>query len=199
MRTSPPSSRRAYHHGDLRNRLLEAARRQIELAGPESISLRELARSLGVSHNAPSRHFSSREALLAALAEIGFGELKSAMAGEREGPPDQLVARLGRTYVRFGMRNHALYRVMFDSGIERSRHPSLAAEAKSAFQLLLAAVGGTHPASHIRAHAAWALVHGLVELLSPMNDGGAGSDLADLVVEEAVSVFQSGIGARPYV
>lgn len=82
----------AYHHGNLRATLLEAAERSLRENGAEQLSLRELAREAGVSHAAPRRHFADRQALLDALAESGFArlgaELRTARdaAGEAFGP-----------------------------------------------------------------------------------------------------------------
>ena len=107
---------RAYHHGNLRAALLEEAEKSVREQGIERLSLRELARQLGVSHAAPRRHFHDRQALLYALAEAGFTrlgtELRRAMtrAGEEFEPRLQATAS---AYVRFATRDAALLDLMF--------------------------------------------------------------------------------------
>ncbi|MCK1815035.1 TetR/AcrR family transcriptional regulator [Streptomyces sp. XM4011] len=106
----------AYHHGNLRATLLEAAERSLRENGAEQLSLRELAREAGVSHAAPRRHFADRQALLDALAESGFArlgaELRTARdaAGEAFGPRLHAVAV---AYLRFATEDAALLEVMF--------------------------------------------------------------------------------------
>lgn len=101
----------AYHHGNLREALLERAAIVIAESGVEAVSLRGLARDLGVSHAAPSRHFSDRRALLAELAKDGFRRSAEEMAAGADAAGPDPVARyraLGRAYVRFA-REHPSY------------------------------------------------------------------------------------------
>ncbi|HEX4926628.1 MAG TPA: TetR/AcrR family transcriptional regulator [Burkholderiales bacterium] len=149
-----------YHHGDLRPTLLRAGQALLEKAGPDTLSLRELARRAGVSHNAPYRHFSDREALLAALAADGFRRLGEALAttSGRE---------TGLAYVRFALEHPQLFRLMFGGRLRFSRHPALSEAAAQPYQALLAAFRA-QPAiadPDKAAAAAWALVHGLAHLL----------------------------------
>src|SRR5271166_2750989 len=92
---------RSYHHGNLKQALLEASLDIIRKAGPGAFTLREVARRAGVSHNAPYRHFRDKEALLAALAAEGFDRLTAAMAKAVESATSALERfRLaGRGYV----------------------------------------------------------------------------------------------------
>lgn len=134
-------SRAAYHHGNLRAALLERAEQMLEFVGPHELSLRELARSVGVSHGAPRRHFADRQALLDALAETGFerlgqeldaaaaraglpwpGDEHAEAAEGREGAgymePDaaEFVRRLSlfaHTWVEFALRHAPLLELMF--------------------------------------------------------------------------------------
>src|SRR5207302_998137 len=87
-----------YHHGDLRTALLRAAGKRLEKQGIATLSLREAARRVGVSHNAPYRHFADREALPAALAAQGFDMLGQAMRG-------QTGRGMGEAYVRFALQH----------------------------------------------------------------------------------------------
>ncbi|USA03975.1 TetR/AcrR family transcriptional regulator [Streptomyces lydicamycinicus] len=106
---------RRYHHGDLRAALLTRAEQTLREKGPGALSLRELARDLGVSHAAPSRHFKDKQALLDALALAGFDRLDETLAASRE--PDATFAdRLGgfvRAYVDFAVANAQLIDLMY--------------------------------------------------------------------------------------
>src|SRR5271165_3936717 len=108
-------ARRSYHHGDLRNALLDAARGILEEESLAALSLRAVARRAGVSHAAPYRHFPSHEALLAELAIEGFVELKDSLskACPAGGPTDDRIAKIGAAYMRFVARRPALVRLMF--------------------------------------------------------------------------------------
>src|SRR5271168_4580796 len=107
---------RPYHHGNLRTALLAQAARTVRECGVQAVSLRELARDVGVSHGAPRRHFPDRQALLDALAEAGFArlgaELQSAIDGAGGDFPSRLLAT-ATTYVRFATRDPALLELMF--------------------------------------------------------------------------------------
>jgi AcrR family transcriptional regulator len=105
----------AYHHGNLREALLDRAAKVIAEQGVEAVSLRALARDLGVSHAAPSRHFADRRALLCELAKQGFRRSAEAMAAGAEAAGDDPVARyraLGRSYVRFARDNPSYFRAI---------------------------------------------------------------------------------------
>jgi len=113
-----PVSDRPYHHGNLRTALLEQAQRTVRERGAQELSLRELAREVGVSHGAPRRHFSDRQALLDALAEAGFERLGAELRSAVDDAGDDFGARLRATaaaYVRFATRDAALLELMFAS------------------------------------------------------------------------------------
>lgn len=112
MRTRP------YHHGNLRVALLLEAERTLREGGVDALSLRELARAVGVSHAAPRRHFADRSALLAALAEAGFERLgdelrRAAAAPGPDAPFDVRLRSAARAYVRFATDDAALLGLMF--------------------------------------------------------------------------------------
>ncbi|MFJ4694397.1 TetR/AcrR family transcriptional regulator [Streptomyces sp. NPDC088766] len=114
------TGRRPYHHGNLRTDLLDAAERSLRAHGAEQLSLRDLARDVGVSHAAPRRHFADRRALLDALAESGFKRLGEQLraAVNEIGDEDDLPARLhafASAYVRFATENAALTGLMHSS------------------------------------------------------------------------------------
>ena len=109
---------RPYHHGHLRAALLDAAERGLREHGADQLSLRDLAREIGVSHAAPRRHFPDRQALLDALAEVGFARLdatlRTALAGTNEDFPSRVRATM-TAYIRFATENAALLELMYTS------------------------------------------------------------------------------------
>ncbi|SCE35225.1 transcriptional regulator, TetR family [Streptomyces sp. SolWspMP-5a-2] len=107
---------RRYHHGDLRAALLARAEETLRERGPAALSLRELARDLGVSHAAPSRHFKDKQALLDALALDGFERLAATAEASQKGVGDPFAERLRalvRAYVRFAADNAELLDLMY--------------------------------------------------------------------------------------
>lgn len=149
-----------YHHGDLRAALRQAASELIAEQGLGSLSLREVARRAGVSHNAPYRHFPDRDSLLAELAAEGFRQLGEAMAGKQG-------RDRGEAYVRFALENPSRFRLMFGGQLEIGKHADLRAAATRTYEGLVEAFraqpGIADPQT--AAAAAWALVHGLAQLL----------------------------------
>ncbi|MCW7946391.1 TetR family transcriptional regulator [Streptomyces hygroscopicus] len=109
-------TRRRYHHGDLRAALLARAQETLREKGPAALSLRELARDLGVSHAAPSRHFKDKQALLDALALTGFDRLAEIITASQEGVGESFAERfaaVARAYVGFATANAELLDVMY--------------------------------------------------------------------------------------
>ena len=121
------NERRPYHHGDLRSALLQAGSAMLERVGPEVLSMRELARAVGVSNNAPRRHFPSKQHLLDALALDGFerlgSDLREALAVEEPSFETRLI-RLAHANIRFATRHRALFRLMFVA----KQHPHVSPE-----------------------------------------------------------------------
>jgi AcrR family transcriptional regulator len=167
--------REGYHHGNLRQALIDAALAMIAERGPQGFSLAELARELGVSPAAPYRHFRDRGALLAEIAQRGFeifeGELMGAWDGGRPAPARALV-RCGRAYLAFARRQPALYAVMFESGLPMDSDAGLLRASERAFGVLLtgaealcAAVPPQRrpPAMMVALHV-WSLAHGIASL-----------------------------------
>lgn len=149
-----------YHHGDLRAALLEAASEILSDQGVGELSLREVARRAGVSHNAPYRHFPDRDSLLAELATEGFRRLGAAMAGKRG-------REMGEAYVRFALDNPNLFRLMFGGQLQAGRHPGLRVAANATYEALVEAFRAQPGVADagMAAAAAWSLVHGLAQLL----------------------------------
>jgi AcrR family transcriptional regulator len=167
MSPSKAPARDDYHHGDLRRELIEIAREIVASKGPAGVSIREVARLAGVSHNAPYRHFESREHLLSAVAAVGFRELEQQLkSAASKVPPEQRLNALGRAYLRFALSNRGLYLLMFGSDLDKTGDDELGEASRAAFAQLdasIAARGGIEPSAG--ATAAWAFVHGLAHLI----------------------------------
>jgi AcrR family transcriptional regulator len=165
--------RKPYHHGNLRETLLEAAIHLIGEVGPTAFTLREVARRAGVSHNAPYRHFRDKDDLLAAVATEGFRELTKTMveaAARQSGPLDRLK-HAGRAYVAFALRRPEHFTVMFDAPSSKSKHPDSAEAAEQAFGTLLNFVKNCQDDRQLPsgdtlelALLAWTMVHGIAKL-----------------------------------
>jgi AcrR family transcriptional regulator len=129
---------RPYHHGNLRTALLEQAERTVRERGVAELSLRELARDVGVSHAAPRRHFADRQALLDALAEAGFERLGAEMRAAIKRAGDEFEPRLraiAAAYIRFATRDAALLELMFTS-----KHGSASGHLEQAAERAFAAM-----------------------------------------------------------
>lgn len=153
----------SYHHGDLRNALRQSAREILEEEGLPALSLRAVARRVGVSHAAPYRHFPNHEALLADLAVEGFSELREAIASAGAAPGGQAdkMAEIGAAYMRFAVRRPALARLMFGSQMpNRSDFPPLGEAAEAVGAEIGKALGDS-----VLGLAVWGAVHGLTMLV----------------------------------
>jgi len=154
---------RGYHHGDLRNGLLEAARTILEEESLSALTLRAVARKAGVSHAAPYRHFPNHEALLVELSIEGFDELREALAeaAKAQGTECDKIATIGAAYMRFVAQRPALARLMFGSQLpNRDQFPALGLKADS----IGSEIGATLHDSALGL-AVWASVHGLAMLV----------------------------------
>ena len=171
-----------YHHGDLRNALLETALRLVSERGPEGFSLREAARAVGVSPGAAYRHFADKAALLGALSLDGHAGLAAAMeralarAAGTPGSASHAVASflaIGSAYVEFAMAHPSQFRVMFGPcKPSKDDLACLAAQGRDTYRILVDVLDGLVTGGVIRAEArpgaelpAWSVVHGLASLL----------------------------------
>lgn len=165
---------KAYHHGDLRRALLDAAEAELAEKGPDGFSLRSVARRAGVSHAAPAHHFADVDALLKGLAQVGFERLTAAMREEQEqagrDPAEQFKAS-GLGYVRFAIANPHLFHLMFGARMAGEIPVEMARAGDAAFSVLLNAVAKLHGQDVLRTEegwvavtAAWSLVHGFAHL-----------------------------------
>ncbi len=158
-----------YHHGDLRDALVEAALREVERAGPEAVSISALAKKLGVSQPAPYRHFADREALLAAVTAAAFRQFSAALR-QSIGKPSRRskLSRLASATLDFGLRRNGVYRLMFASRIMACapKDTELHAAAMETFDLVLEAMEAPAVGFLRERHALkiWAALHGVVML-----------------------------------
>ncbi|MGH2866811.1 MAG: TetR/AcrR family transcriptional regulator [Solirubrobacteraceae bacterium] len=178
------TSKATYHHGDLRAALVRAAMELLEESGETELSLRAVARRAGVSPAAPYRHYADREALVSAVAAVGYQELATQLAAAHPSPsnPDEL-ARVAIAYVQFALERPALFRIMFGEPCDRDNDERVAATA-AVSQYVRAIVERTFPQADADAlaTAVWALVHGLAFLfLDGKLDASTPQHVADRV------------------
>jgi AcrR family transcriptional regulator len=174
--------RTAYHHGDLRAALVEAALKAVDREG-ELPSWRALARTCGVSSSSPYRHFASLEALAAAVATECFrrllgGVVEALTRMDYDRGPTHVFAEGLRAYIRFGTKHPAWYELMFGGRFSFDAYPEAEQAATQSYAALEAGVAicGVRGAERTKAVAftAWVALHGLVDLLSRVKVGSRG-------------------------
>ena len=155
---------------DLRQKVLQASLALIEEGGLDRLSMREVARKSGVSHQAPYYYFGDREAILAAIAGEGFSKLGRAVDRARSDPAKALEA-IGRAYVGFALRHPAYFQAMFRAdAVPLDRYPDVRKLEDEAFGKLVEEIGKAFPDQLSAARltisiACWAMVHGLATLI----------------------------------
>lgn len=175
-KTVPPPLpvKAAYHHGDLRRSLMDAALGLVATNGVQGFTLREAARAANVSHNAPYRHFPSRTHLLIELAIEGQGLLLKALqsAVARVADHTDRVQRLGIGYMEFAIAHAAHFRIMFSSDVARNRTEALTAAQNATFQFFESELQASEQAGVIRTGAVqqhalvgWSAIHGAAMLV----------------------------------
>jgi AcrR family transcriptional regulator len=189
---------RPYHHGSLRTALLAHAERTVRERGVQDLSLRELAREIGVSHGAPRRHFPDRQALLDALAEAGFARLGTELRSAVNGADEDFPARLRATaaaYVRFATRDAALLELMF-AGKHREPSGALHEAAERAFSVMLELIeqgqadGVVQPGEPERVGLVlFATIQGIAALVT---GGMVDTEQLDELVTDAIAYFLRG-------
>ena len=199
-------AKRPYHHGNLRQALIDAAVELIEERGVSALTLREVARRVGVTHAAPQRHFADRAALVAAVAEQGFRGLRAHMEAVRAAAPGkdagQRLRALGVAYIEYGLAHPAHLRVMYSPELaDKSRHPQLAAAAQQVHQTLVQQIGAAQRAGAVAAgdpdelsFAAWSMVHGCTVLLI---EGQARGRPRRALIDGVMNRLHSGLAPRP--
>jgi len=172
-----PAGRGRYHHGGLRDALIETAAELLGEGGAAAFSMAEASRRLGVAPSAPYRHFPDRDALLAAVAVRAAGLLGERLGREAaSGPPEQRLAGAAAAYVRFADEQRALFLALTGSGLDKDRHPEIARAAQPVAAVFLSAAagvaGGDQAAAARLVSAVVATAHGHAALLL---DGTFGS------------------------
>lgn len=197
--------KRGYHHGNLRQALIDAALQLIEARGPMGFTLSEAAKQAGVTPAAVYRHFEGREDLIAEAALQGYEIFADLMQyAYDKGQPSALAAfsATGRAYLAFARKYPGHYIAMFESGISVNRTPELAAAANRANNVLEKAATDLSqhipedkrpPASMFSAHI-WALSHGVVELFARNSPGRASPFPADDLLETGIGIYLRGLG-----
>jgi len=182
-----------YHHGDLRSALIEEGLAQLDVKAPDAVSLREIARNVGVSATAVYRHFPDKAALLDALCGVGGDRLAEAFREAMAGTSDRREAfnEMGKAYVKFALRNPSVFRLMMTQRPpdgDRNESPGATDEP---FGMLSDTLNGLLPPEasktdrKIKRLQAWSMVHGLAML---MLDGQVPPDEA-LVDQVIVASF----------
>ncbi|MDG1068796.1 MAG: TetR/AcrR family transcriptional regulator [Sulfitobacter sp.] len=198
-------SKRGYHHGNLRQALVDAALQLIELRGPTGFTLSEAAKQAGVTPAAVYRHFEGREDLIAEAALQGyeiFGDLMQ--YAYESGQPSALQAfeATGRAYLAFARKYPGQYIAMFESGVQINRTAALASVANRANAVLEQAA--TDLSQHIPAHKRppasmfsahiWAMSHGVVELFARNSPGRASPFPPEDLLETGIGIYLRGLG-----
>lgn len=201
--------RRGYHHGNLREALIEAALRLIGEKGPAGFTFAEAARAAGVSPAAPYRHFRDRDELIADVARRGFEQFAARLdaAWDQGRPsPRRALERVSRAYLEFARNEPATYAAMFESGLQISAHPSLHAAADSSFAIMLKACEAVlaglpterrPPALMVALHI-WSQTHGIASLFARGDAARRPLPMtAEELLEAAVLIYLDGLAATP--
>ncbi len=201
-----PDGRRGYHHGNLREALIQAALDLIAKKGPGGFTFADAARSAGVSSAAPYRHFRDRDALIADVARRGF-ELFAAHLDRawNDGRPDPFAAfeNIGRAYLTFARDEPAYYSAMFEAGLSFDDDPALRQTADRSFAVLRHASETLcarlspekrPPALMMSLHV-WAMSHGIASLFARGDGGRRRLPMTpEDLLEAAMLIYLRGLG-----
>lgn len=197
--------KRGYHHGNLREALVEACLALIAEKGPTGFTLSEAAREAGVTPAAVYRHFEGRDDLIAEAARQGYEIFADLLAyAYNDGQPSALAAfeATGRAYLAFARKYPGHYVAMFESGISVQRTPELASASRRAMGVLEQAAADLSrhippdrrpPPQMFSAHI-WALSHGVVELFARGNPGARSPFTPEDLLESGIGVYLRGLG-----
>ena len=198
-------AKRGYHHGNLRQALVDAALMLIEQRGPTGFTLSEAAKQAGVTPAAVYRHFDGREALIAEAALQGyeiFGDLMQYAYESRQPSALKAFEATGRAYLAFARKYPGHYIAMFESGVQINRSAALASVANRANAVLEQAASDLSqhippekrpPASMVSAHI-WAMSHGVVELFARNSPGRASPFPPEDLLESGIGIYLRGLG-----
>jgi AcrR family transcriptional regulator len=197
--------KQGYHHGNLRQALVDAALDLITRQGPTGFTLSEAAKQAGVTPAAVYRHFEGREELIAEAARQGYEIFADVMQyAYDKGQPSALAAfeATGRAYLAFARQYPGHYIAMFESGVAVNRNPELAAASMRARAVLENAARDLSqhippekrpPASMFSAHI-WAMSHGVVELFARNSPGTASPFPPEDLLESGIGIYLRGLG-----
>jgi AcrR family transcriptional regulator len=198
---------RGYHHGNLREALLQAALDLIGQKGAAGFTFADAARMAGVSPAAPYRHFRDRDELLSSIAQRGFEQFEAALSEAwDDGRPDTVTAfeRVGRAYLNFARQQPAFYSAMFESGIPVDMNPTLQAAGERAFAIIRAAAerlaalappGVPRPPAMMMALHIWSMSHGVASLFARGDAARRKLPMsADELLEAEVLIYLRGLG-----
>lgn len=198
--------RRGYHHGNLREALIEAALALIAEKGAAGFSFAEAARAAGVTPTAPYRHFRDRDALIADIARRGFEVLAArleAAAGASAADPVQSFDALGRAYLSFAREEPAYFVAMFESQLPLDRYPDLARSSEAAFDVLRRTADAAaatvpedrRPPGLMVALHMWSTAHGIASLFGRGDSGRRPLPMSpEALLEAAALVYFRGLG-----
>jgi AcrR family transcriptional regulator len=200
--------KRGYHHGNLRQALVDAALTLIEAKGPTGFTLSEAAKQAGVTPAAVYRHFAGREDLIAEAARQGYEIFADVMQyAYDKGQPSALAAfeATGRAYLAFARRYPGHYIAMFESGISVNHSPELAAVSARARGVLEQAASDLsqhippekRPPPQMFSSHVWALSHGVVELFARNSPGTRAPFPPEDLLESGIGIYLRGLGLLP--
>ncbi|MDR6264610.1 MULTISPECIES: TetR/AcrR family transcriptional regulator [Rhodobacterales] len=198
-------ARKGYHHGNLKEALIEATIALIEEKGPTGFTMAEAAKQANVSAAAPYRHFSGREEIIAEIARQGFGIFADLMDfAYHKGQPSALTAfeSVGRAYLAFARKYPGYYIAMFESGVQINANPELATVANRAMNVLTQAAedlcrhlpAEKRPPASMISHHIWAMSHGVVELFARGEPGARSPFSAEDLLESGMGIYLRGLG-----
>jgi len=198
---------RGYHHGNLKEALLQAALGLIAEKGAAGFTFADAARSAGVSPAAPYRHFRDRDELLASIAQRGFEQFEAVLTKAwDDGRPDTVSAfeRVGRAYLAFARNEPAFYSAMFESGVPVDVNPLLSAASERAFGIIRAAAerlaaltppGVARPPALMMALHIWSMSHGVASLFGRGDAARRKLPMsAEDLLEAGVLIYLRGLG-----
>ncbi len=165
-----------YHHGDLKNALIEAGQEILSKEGMSGLSLRKVARKAGVSHSAPYAHFADKQALIAAISTEGYRLLYEKMQKIQKDlmdDPSRQLVEVAWAYVRFAQTDPAQFKVTFSNAVARERdYPALVEMTGKCFNQVVRIVKACQEAGILALSAPdtlavgiWSVVHGFASLL----------------------------------
>ena len=196
----------SYHHGNLKQALLETALEHLRLYGPDKISLRALARDVGVSQTAPYRHFEDKTALLAALAAEGFRRLNQASGSviKSEDSAATALQLSGKAYIHFALDNPKLYHLMFGPLLSPDdEFPELEEAGGQAFGVIISIVQrGIESGEFVNedpllvANSMWAMVHGISSLMLDRRFDCVEGGISESVLDKSLGVVMLGLLVR---